>query len=48
MIVINTICPVCSHDRVRTIQVFEDGIWQWLNGCNNCDWQEIIGDVEEE
>jgi hypothetical protein len=47
MIVINTVCPKCQHHKVRTIQVWQDDKWQWLNGCNNCDWEKIVGDVED-
>ena len=45
---INTICPDCGHQRVRTIQVYQGGKWFWMNGCNNCTWEEIIGDVDED
>jgi hypothetical protein len=41
-----SICPTCGQERFRTVETFLDGKWQWLRGCNNCQYEIIIGDVE--
>lgn len=34
-------CPECNSQNVRTFSNFnkETDRWDWMNGCNNCDWE---------
>jgi len=39
------VCPDCGSTRFRTITVIRNGKNQWLRGCNDCEFETVIGDV---
>jgi hypothetical protein len=41
-------CPDCGSKQIRTVTTFDEGIWKWLNGCNICTWEQVVGNVGDE
>jgi len=41
-------CPECRGTDIRTFSHYneKDERWEWMKGCNNCDWQSV--DKQEE
>lgn len=35
-------CPECKSTSVRTFSFFnkERDCWEWINGCNDCEWEQ--------
>jgi len=42
-------CPDCGSKNVRIYSQFnkESDRWDWMNGCNECDWQSRNEDEEK-
>jgi len=36
-------CPKCESDQIRSFSKWNENlkIWEWMDGCNNCDWEQI-------
>jgi len=41
------ICPDCGSKEIRTFSKWNKKLksWDWLNGCNKCDWELIDDEI---